>query len=446
MNARRFLSTAMIMLIAVSAFASGSQEGGQTSTGEAAMQKPITLKHWTNDSFSPSTSLIAAKEIYERIYSEFEQENPNIKIEYEVLPGGTEAHQKVLAAASVNELPDLGSVDGYWVPRLVQGDYIVPLNDLWPAEDRADFQEGAVDAVTFDGKTYAVWFYNAARAHVYNKDFVREAGYTKLPEEREEFIAAAKKMLGRDKWAIMCSSNQSEYTTLHMLPYFWGYGGDLFDAQGKPIFHEGKNREALRRTYEWFGDMVNTHKIMPAEVANLNEKQIVDYFYAGQTVIWPTSSSRMNTLRQNRPDLYPKVGVANYPMEKGYRAVGHLTGWTYGIYTKDPDRQAAAWKFIAALTNPTNLGQLNEAHGHLPVRQSIAESSKFFTEDPVFKEFVELLYAGTVRPRPPVPTYAAASLAISGQVGQIIIGKMTPDQAIDAAAEASLEEWERTAR
>ncbi|MBN2553253.1 MAG: extracellular solute-binding protein [Spirochaetales bacterium] len=437
MNARRLLSTAMIMLIAVSAFAAGTQEGSE---------EMITLLHWTNDSFSPSTSLVAAKVIYERIYSEFEQENPNIKVRYEVLPGGTEAHQKVLAAASVNQLPDLGSIDGYWVARLVQGDYIVPLNDLWPADDRADFLEDAVKGVTFDGKVYAVWFYNGSRTHVYHKDLVKEAGYDKLPEGRDEFIRAAKKMVGRDRWAVMYSGDKSEYTTLHMLPYFWGYGGDLFDAQGKPAFHEGKNREALRRIYQWYGDMVNTHKFMPAEVVNLNEKQIVDYFYAGQTVVWPTSSSRMAPLRQNRPDLYPKVGIANYPMEQGFTAVGHLSGWTYGIYTKDPARQAAAWKFIAALTNSTNLGQLNQAHGHLPVRKSIVDTNRFFAEDPVFKQFVQLMFGAPIRPRPPVPIYAASSLEIAAQVGPVIMGKMTPDQAIDAAAKASFEEWERTAR
>ena len=64
----------------------------------------------------------------------------------------------------------------------------------------------------------------------------------------------------------------------------------------------------------------------------------------------------------------------------------------------------------------------------------------------LIKEFIDLLYAGIIRPRPPVPTYAATSLEISGQVGAVIMGQMTPDQAIDAAAKASLEEWERTAR
>lgn len=416
-----------------------------TGKVDVTEQKPITLKYWTNDSFSPSTSLMTAKAVYERIFADFARENPNIKVEYEVLPGGTEALQKVLAAGSVNQLPDFGANDGFWVARLVQSGYLQPLNDLWPKTDRADFIKDAVDAVTFDGKIYAVWFYNGLRSLVYNKKVVNEAGYAKLPEERQEYIAASKKMLGKDRWAVMYSGDKTEYTTLHVLPYFWAYGGNLVDAKGKPAFHEGKNREALKRVYEWYRDMVQTHKIMPAEVANLDEKKIVDYFYAGQTVQWATSTSRMQTMKQNRPDLYDVLGVANYPIEKGYDMVGHLSGWTYGIFTKDPARQAASWKFLAALTSAKNLGELNEVHGHIPVRNSIIKTSTFFKEDPVFKQWLSLKYS-SLKARDPVPVYPTASLEIAAQMGSVILGKITPDQAIDAAAKASLEEWERTTR
>ena len=436
---KRLLLLSLVFAVAfsVSAFATGEVE--------VTDQKPITLKYWTNDSFSPSTSLMTAKVVYERIFADFAKENPNIKVEYEVLPGGTEALQKVLAAGSVNQLPDFGANDGFWVARLVQSGYLQPLNDLWPKKDRADFIKDAVDAVTFDGKIYAVWFYNGLRSLVYNKKVVNEAGYAKLPEERQEYIAASKKLVGKDRRAVMYSGDKTEYTTLHVLPYFWGYGGNLVDEKGKPVFHEEKNREALKRTYEWYRDMVQTHKIMPPEVANLDEKKIVDYFYAGQTVQWATSTSRMQTMKQNRPDLYDSLGVANYPIEKGYEIVGHLSGWTYGIFTKDPVRQAASWKFLAALTSAKNLGELNEVHGHIPVRTSIIQTSTFFKEDPVFKQWLSIKYP-SLKARDPVPVYPTASLEIAAQMGSVILGKITPDQAIDAAAKASLEEYERTAR
>jgi multiple sugar transport system substrate-binding protein len=430
------LSLVITVVLLVSSFA----EGGK----EAVAEKPITLKHWTNPSFSPSASLANAKLVFERIFREFQEANPNIKVEYEVLPGGTEAIQKVLAAASANQLPDLGANDSFWIPRLVQGGYLAPLDDLWPAEDRADFLQDVQDPVTFDGKIYGVWFFNSIRALVYNQKVVSDAGYAKLPELRDEYIAASKKMVGKDKWAVLYSGDKTEFTTLHMLPYFWGYGGDLFDAQGKPVFQEGKNREALKRVYEWYRDMVKTHGIMPVEMASLNEGNLTDYFYAGQIAQWATSSSKMMALKQSRPDLYDVVNVANYPMEKGYRAVPHLAAWAYSIFTKDPARQAASWKLIAALTSTRNLGEINAALGHVPVRKSIAQQNQFYLQDRVFKQFVDIMFGGPLRPRDPVPVYPAASLEIAAQMGPVVKGEITPDQAIDAAAKASMEEWERT--
>ena len=38
------------------------------------------------------------------------------------------------------------------------------------------------------------------------------------------------------------------------------------------------------------------------------------------------------------------LGAFNYPLPDGARAVPVLTGFTYGIFTDDPERQAAAWK------------------------------------------------------------------------------------------------------
>ena len=63
----------------------------------------------------------------------------------------------------------------------------------------------------------------------------------------------------------------------------------------------------------------------------------------------------------------------------------------------------------------------------------------------MFKQWLSLKYSG-LKARDPVPVYPTASLEIAAQMGAVILGKITPDQAIDAAAKASLEEWERTAR
>jgi len=431
-----FCVAVLLVIALVTVCASGQK-------GAAAEQKQIVLKHWAPAAFTPSTSLTKVKPVYERIYREYEEAHPNVKIDYEVLPGGTEALQKVLAAASADQLPDVGIMDGFWIPRLVLQGSIQPLNDVWPEEDLNDFLKDVRDPVTFDGKIYAVWYYNAWRGLYYNQQDLGEIGYEKLPEEREEYISVAKKLTKSDRWAVMYPGMKTEVTTLHVLGYFWGHGGALVDADGKPIFHEGKNREALRKVYQWYYDMVNVHKIMPSEISTMTEGDLDEYFFSGQTVSMARTSSSLMPIKQNRPDLYEVLGAANYPMPKGERGVPHLVGWTYAIFASDPYRKQAAWDFVHALTNTKNLGELNETHGHIPVRKTITEGSKFFSTDRVFKQVLAIMFGGPIKPRPPAPIYPVVSGSISQQVGAVLKGSLSPEQAIDEAAKISLEEWER---
>ena len=113
----------------------------------------VELTVWVHPDFSPSAGLQSVADAYKAAYAEFEKENPDITIRYEVERGGTEALQQFLTAASSNTLPDLALLDGFWISRLVETGKLQPLNDLWSADSRAHWLPASVDAVTLDGRT-----------------------------------------------------------------------------------------------------------------------------------------------------------------------------------------------------------------------------------------------------------------------------------------------------
>lgn len=432
----------VILLVAVIILVTGFVFGGGKK--ESAEPGVITLNHWGPPGFSPDSGLEQVAAVYRELYQEFEARNPGIRINHEVLPGGTEGLQNLLAAAGEGNLPDVGIPDGFWVPRLVARGVLQPLNDLWPEEDRADFQPEVVDAVTIDGQIYALWFYNAWRGIVYRRDMLDAAGFSGVPPtNRDEYIQFAKALSADGRHAVLYPGLNSEVTFLHMLGYFWGYGGRLVDENGRPSFHEGPNRDALRRTFKWYADMINEHRIMPDAMLTMDEGEIREYFYDESVFSITQSSSHLLQIRTDRPDLYEDLILTNYPMESGYRGVPHLVGWTYGIFTDDPARKEAAWKFVEWMNSPENLGRLNEVHGHLPVRRSVSESVTFFRDDPVFSQVLEIVFEGEIRERPGVAIYPVVSESIRTQLGDVVSGVITIDQAIDEAAEVSLEEWRR---
>ncbi len=410
----------------------------------AASAQAMELVLWGHSSFTPSTP-DAVRIIYQELYEQYQAENPEVDFTYDVLPGGNQALQKILAAASVDELPDLCTVDNFWMPRLVERGIVQPLNDWWPEEDRADFQREAIETLTFDGSIYGVQWQNAWRGLFYRSDILEEIGYSAPPTNFDEFVEMGLKLKDKGYWAVMLPGMNTEVTFLHMLGMFWGFGGQLVDEIGRPVFHKGKNREALRKTYQIYYDLVNVHELMPKDIMTMDEGAIRQYLYSGEAAIVAQSSSHMMNIRRERPDLYDVLGTSKYPMPEGYSSVAMFGGWTYAIFTPDPVKQEAAWKFINMITAPETMGRLNEAHGNLPVRASIYNKSSFFKEDPIYSQFYDLAFRGETQARPPVPIYPTISNQLTLVLADVIEG-VDIDEAIDEAADEVMAEWNRMQR
>src|SRR3546814_10156878 len=93
-----------------------------------------------------------------------------------------------------------------------------------------------------------------------------------------------------------------------------------------------------------------------------------------------TCARPISSMYTDAPWLQGNLGIYNYPLPDDAKAVPVLTGFTYGIFTDDPEREAAAWKFIEFLTQPENIGPFNANAGHLPVIDSVWEQD-FYKKD-----------------------------------------------------------------
>src|SRR5690606_2794928 len=140
-----------------------------------------------------------------------------------------------------------------------------------------------------------------------------------------------------------------------MLPIFWGLGGEVVDDTGRPVFFEGENRDKLEQTYQIYRDLV-AEGLMPADVATMVEPDLRPYFYANETFAMAQSSSSASQLYADVPALQGDLAAFGLPLPTGDAAVPVMVGWTYGIFTDDPERKAAAWKFIEFALRPENLG------------------------------------------------------------------------------------------
>lgn len=401
----------------------------------------LELTLWAPVAFTPSAGLPAVADAYKDLYARFEAENPGVTLKFEVLPGGTEALTQVLTAATAGNLPDLGVLDGFWIARLVRTGKLQPLTELWSEDSQGKFYKAAVDAVTFDGQIYAAWFYNAWRGLYYRKDELAKLGYGEPPKTWDEFLGFAEKAKAAGLTAVMFPGSPTELTALHMLSIYWGLGGELVDGEGKPVFFEGDNRVALEKVYAMYRELVEKG-YMPVDVSTMDEAGIRPYFYSGENATTAQSSSAVTQMYADVPNLKGNLGAYNYPLPDGKQATPILTGWTLGLFATDPERKAAAWKFIDFMLRPENLGKLNAAAGHLPIVQSIWDQD-FFKNDALMQQFKAIFETGGMRPRPPVAIYPALTNAWATQMADVLAGNITPAQAVDNARDQVMAEYAR---
>lgn len=393
-------------------------------------------------SYSPSSGFVPGAEIHKKLIDEFQAQNPDIKLNYEVLDSGPTGLQKLLQSASSNQLPDVAVVDGQWIARLVQSNILQPLDQLWPESDRADFHPAVLAAETIDGKSYAIMFQTGMRGLMYRPSVLASVGASEFPKTVDEFMALAKALKDKGIAAEMVPAKANEEpSTMHMLSIFWGLGGKLVDDTGKPVFFEGDNGKYLAQVYQGYRDLV-VAGFMPTSISTMDETALRPFFYGGEVFSIGGSSSGVKQMWSELPDLANDLAVAAYPMPEGKQPITILGGYTYALTATDPERSAAAWKFIQFMTSPENMGAINEALGQLPVRNSIWANNEFFAKNPMMMSYKKM-YDGEMQVRPPVPIYNTVSSAISSQLAGVLTGQVTPDQAVAAARDAVMPEYER---
>ncbi|MCP8937415.1 extracellular solute-binding protein [Alsobacter sp. SYSU M60028] len=402
----------------------------------------IELKVLVPAQYSPASGFIPGSVVHKDLYAKFEAQNPDIKLNYEVLDTGPQGLQKILTQATTNSLPDAAIVDGQWIARLVQAKALQPLDQLWPASDRADFHPAVVEAVSIDGKPYAIMFQTGMRGLLYRPSVLAAQGEKEFPKTFDDFLKLASKLKDKKVVAELVPAKATdEPSTMHMLSIFWGLGGKLVDEHGAPVFFTEENGKALARVYEMYRDLV-AKGAMRAEVTTMDEAALRPFFYGHEVFAMGGSSSNVKQIWSEQPDTVNDLAVAAYPMPGSGKPVTILGGFTYAITARDPKKVEAAWKFVSFMTAPAQMGAINEALGQLPVRTSVWSTNGFFSTNPMMVSY-KAMYDGPMQTRPVAPIYTTISSAISSQLPGVIAGTLSPSDAVNRARDAVMVEFKR---
>jgi len=405
-------AAARILLLAVGLFLGACTE--QSDTDKSGITT-VVLKH---------SKLFGDPGAFEQLLARFERANPGVLVRAETLPAASdEQHQFYainLAARSADF--DVLALDVIWVAEFARAGWLRDVSQLLPAAQRSEFFQGPIEAVTWNGRIYAMpWFMDAGVLY-YRKDLLAKHRLTP-PKTWDELAHAARTIGDRESGVhgFVWQGKQYEGLVCNALEYLWSNGGEVLRA-GRVVLDSPNNRAALA-----FMRSLITSGVSPEFVTTLTEEPAREIFGRGASVFlrnWPYA---WRLFEQPGSAVRGKVGVSALPHAAGHPSAATLGGWQLGInrYSKHPQ---AAERLAQYLASPAAQKALALAYGYNPPRRGLYQDKELLAAQPFLSE-LRAVYE-RARPRPVTPHYVRLSQVLQTELSGALAGLKTPEQAL----------------
>jgi multiple sugar transport system substrate-binding protein len=399
---------------------------------------PLTLTVWAQQDYSHLAARPDIASVFSHVFEQWAETHPGTQLRVSVMPALEQHKAKLLLAAAAGRLPDVASIDSFWLPLFLDGGHVQPLNDGWPERDRADFLPFTIRTLSDgQGRVYGMWHETDCRVLFYRRDLVPVP-----PRSWAELLSVASRVSKeRGIAGYLYNAGRWEATVFDNLAMFWAQGGELVDAKGRPIFGESPNRERMLRVLAFLRDTIRTGASPRSVLSSNDYQQLTSAAVAGDVAMFLGGNWQLADLRANlSPDDFARWDVAPIPQLDPSTAATGTGGWIWVVFAKDRARRQAAIEFIRTVEAPANAARISEATGHLPVRQSLYRTVPLFATG-WYARFGDIVRAG--RARPAVPIYPAISDQLQLAIGYVVAGARSPEDALEQAWRSVQSEYAR---
>jgi multiple sugar transport system substrate-binding protein len=375
------------------------------------------------------------------IAAEFMEANPNVTVVMEYVAYDA-LHDKFTTAMATNPPPyDVIMVDVIWYDEFVNAGYLLDVTDRVTEEQRDGMFDSAWNVVTRNDTVYGLPWLIDTKYFFYNTDLLAQAGFDAPPATWEEMVSQgeAMKAAGLVEYPIVWSWAQAEAAICDFTALVYGNGGEFLDSDGNPAFNQPEGVAAL----QWMVDSVNNGISNPASISYL-EEDVRNVFSSGRAA-FAMNWLYMYDLANNNAEesqITGQVGITTVPVFESTADSGVATasvdgssGFSIVSTSEHPDE---AWAYIEYLTSEDT--QMRYSLHQTPVWETAYEGDNLesltsMTEAapviiPMLAE--QFPYAHV---RPTVPYYLEGSKELQLAMQLALTGQMTPQEALDQAAE-----------
>jgi sn-glycerol 3-phosphate transport system substrate-binding protein len=324
--------------------------------------------------------------IIDKFATDFEKENPGIKVH--PIYSGTyqDSITKALTAVKSNDAPAMSVLLSTDMYTLIDEDAIVPWDPLIKtAEDRAwlqGFYPAFMENSQTGGKTWGIPFQRSTIVLYYNKEMFKEAGLdpNHAPETWKEMAEYAQKLTKRDasgkvtQWGVQIPASGFPYWLFQGLTT--ENGVQLMNAAGTETYYD---KPAVIEAVQYWVDLTSKYKAHPEGIVEWGTTP-KDFFERKVAMMWTTTGNLTNVRSNAKFDF----GVAMLPANK--RRGSPTGGGNFYLFKQTkPEQQAAAFKFVKWITSPARAAQWGIDTGYVAVRPDAWETpemKKYVAEFP----------------------------------------------------------------
>ncbi|HEY8677202.1 MAG TPA: extracellular solute-binding protein [Candidatus Dormibacteraeota bacterium] len=336
-----------------------------------------------------------------------------------------ELYDSILAAGLSKPSPyDVVAVDQVWVPEFSARKQLLNLKDQIPDDARSDLMPNLIDAFSYQGTTWAMPHVLNVQSLYYNKAHLRSAGFAMPPKTLEEWYEQMTALRSRqtpytDSWA------EGEGLVSDFVRTAAQFGGDLFDAAGKPQLLT----QPVQRAAAFMRQLIDEH-LVRAEIGASNEPDAMRAFLAGSvsyTTNWNFVFGAMNDPVYSQ--IIGEASVAAIPAAASTgRPAASVSGFMGLAVLANSQHTELAATWLRYLTSPQVQAQ---QPSQLPIWTSLQNSSEVRHANPQIDVF--LTNMANARPRPKLTHYVEASSVIQRHLHDLVIGATSAAGAMSAA-------------
>ena len=337
---RTLAGIAAAALIVPLAACGGSGNGG-TATAEGIPAKgtddgtEITL--WTRSPLERQ-----AKNVVEA----YNKSHKN-QVKLEIIPND-DMEGKVGGASQTDSLPDILAGDvvriPYWASEGIFTDITKQIDGL---DNKADLQQGHIEAGTVDGAEYTLPFITDVSVMVWNKTLYKEAGLDpeQGPKSIDQFVEQAKKVAALNKDGVAGSylaGQSGGALVFDLFPSVWADGESVMNKDGSEATLDNDSMKGVLDAYK---ELANTTNGLGAGSKEETGATWTAPFANGKIGVMPYPNTSTTALLDAEKDCGFEVGVAPIPGTKEGKTSTFLGGDAMGI-SKDSKHVAQAWNFL----------------------------------------------------------------------------------------------------